>query len=78
MQPLPSKEKMKALFFFEIFVNLYQTARCYIPEDNFQRHRCQLHVMLPLDMRKKWKNEPGGLVNAWSGLRCGGTRELQV
>jgi len=68
-------EKMKAMFFFENFVNLYQTARCHIPEDNFQSHRCQLHIMLPLDMRKEWQNEPGGLVNAWNKLWSGGTRE---
>jgi len=72
VQPLPPMEKMKALFFFEIFVNLYQTARCYIPEDNFQSHRCQLHIMLSLDMRKKWQNEPGGLVDAWNKLWSGG------
>jgi hypothetical protein len=67
---------MKALFFFSRnFCEFVPDCTVYIPEDNFQSHRCQLHIMLPLDIREKWQNEPGGLVSVLNKLRSGGTKE---
>jgi len=33
--------------------------------------------MLPLDMKKKWQNEPVGLVSVLNRLRSAGTREYR-
>jgi hypothetical protein len=60
VRPPPSNEKMEACLCLK-FLSLYQTAWCYVPEDNF---KSQFHIMLPLDMRNNRPNEPGGLVNS--------------